>query len=69
MSERQEIIDHFTAEFEHNKKWIGIHKADGQPEAAERRRDHCKKLGRWLEWLKGRDEAADGIAFLRGESV
>ena len=51
MGERQEIIEHFTAELDHNEKWAGIHEVEGHPEAAGRRRDHCKKLTCWLEWL------------------
>lgn len=48
---KAEIIDHFSAELKHNEKWVLIHKAEGHPEAAKRRQEHCKKLLRWLEWL------------------
>ena len=48
---RQEIIAHFSAELDHNEKWVLIHKAEGDIEASKRRQAHCRKLLRWLEWL------------------
>lgn len=50
--ELKEILDHFAAELGHNEKWLEIHLHENQPDAAERRREHCEKLRRWLDWLR-----------------
>lgn len=53
---RQEIVDHFSAELDHNQRWVLIHTQEGEHGAAQRRRDHCEKLLRFLEWLHLLDE-------------